>query len=92
MCDALDTAVGAVLQQYIGGQWCPIAYFSKQLLPEQTRYSTFNRELFAIYLSIQHFIEGRQFSFYIDHKPLTYAPLTSSDKYIPRQIRHLDFI
>ena len=26
MCDALDAAVGAVLQQYIGNWWCPIAY------------------------------------------------------------------
>ena len=55
MCDALDTAVRAVLQQYIGDQWCPIAYFSKRLQPAQTRYSTFDRELLAIYLSIKHF-------------------------------------
>ena len=95
MCDASDTAVGAVLQQYIGEQWCPIAYFSKQLQPAQTRYSTFDRELLAIYLSIKHFrhfIEGREFSVFTDHKPLTYALLTSSDKYTPRQVRHLDYI
>ena len=75
MCDALNTAVGAVLQQYIGDRWCPITYFSKQLQPAQTRYSTFDRKLLAIYLSIkhfQHFIEGRQFLIYTDHKPLTY--------------------
>ena len=55
MCDASDTAVGAVLQQYIGFQWSPIVYFVKQLQPAQTQYSTFNRELLAIYLSITHF-------------------------------------
>ena len=95
MCDALDTAVGAVLQQYIGDQWCPIAYFSKQLQLTQTWYSMFDRELLAIYLSIkhfQHFIEGWQFLVYTDHKPLTYALLMRSDKYTPRQIHHLDFI
>ena len=62
MCDASDTAVGAVLQQDIGGQWCPIAYFSKQLQAAQKRYSTFDRELLAIYQAIRHFrhfVEGR---------------------------------
>ena len=53
--DASDVAVGAVLQQYIEGAWRPIAYFSKKLLPAETRYSTFDRELLAIYLSIRHF-------------------------------------
>ena len=95
MCDASDTAVGAVLQQDIGGQWCPIAYFSKQLQAAQKRYSTFDRELLAIYQAIRHFrhfVEGRQFTVLTDHKPLTRALLTSSDKYTPRQVRHLDFI
>ena len=27
-----------------------------------------------------------------DHKPLTYALASHSDKYTPRQVRHLDFI
>ena len=55
----------------------------------------FDKEFLAIYLSIehfQHFIKGHQFLVYTDHKPLTYTLLTSSDKYTPRQIRHLDFI
>lgn len=59
--DASDTAIGAVLQQQIGDQWCPISYFSRKLKSAERRYSTFNRELLAIYLSIRHFrhmIEG----------------------------------
>ena len=95
MCDASATAVGAVLQQYLEDKWCPIAYFSKQLKPAQTRYSTFDRELLAIYLAVKHFrhfVEGRDFSVFTDHKPLTYALLAGSDKYTPRQIRHLDFV
>ena len=93
MCDASYMAVGAVQQQYIGDQWCPIAYFSKQFQPAQTRYSTFDRDLLAIYLSIKHFrhfIEGWQFLAYTNHKPLTYALLMSSDRYTPRQIWHLN--
>ena len=64
MTDASDHAVGAVLQQYVDQQWCPIAYFSKKLKPSETKYSTYDRELLAIYLSIKHFrhfIEGHTF-------------------------------
>ena len=95
MCDASDSAVGAVLQQDIDGQWCPIAYFSKQLQCAQKRYSTFDRELLAIYQAVKHFrhfVEGRQFTIFTDHKPLTRALLASSDRYTPRQVRHLDYI
>ena len=76
MADASDKAVGAVLQQRIENQWFPIAYFSRKLKPSETRYSTFDRELLAVYLVIKHFrhfVEGREFFVLTDHKPLTYA-------------------
>ena len=95
MTDASDVAVGAVLQQYINGEWCPIAYFSKTLKPAETRYSTFDRELLAIYLAIKHFryfVEGRKFHGLTDHKTLTYALASRTDRHSPRQARHLDFI
>ena len=95
MADASDRAVGAVLQQHINNSWCPIAYFSRKLRPAETRYSTFDRELLAIYLAIKHFrhfVDGREFFVLTDHKPLTFALSTHSDKYTPRQTRHLDFI
>ena len=93
--DASDTAVGAVLQQRIGDDWCPIAYFSKKLKPRETRYSAFDRELLGVYLAIKHFrhfVEGRTFHVLTDHKPLTVALTTPSDRHSPRQIRHLDYI
>ena len=37
-------------------------------------------------------MQGRPFSIFTDHKPLTYSLHTKSDIYSPRQIRHLDFI
>ena len=52
MTDASDIAVGAVLQQHINGQWCPLAFLSRALKPAETRYSTYDRELLAIYLTI----------------------------------------
>ena len=94
MVDASDTAVGAVLQQKIDHQWQPLAFFSKKLTSTETKYSTFDRELLAIYLSIKHFqyfIEGRDFYVLTDHKPLTFA-LHSNHNHSPRQLRHLEFI
>ena len=90
MTDASDVAVGAVLQQ-----WCPISFFSKALKPAETRYSTFDRKLLAVYLALKHFqyfLEGREFHILTDHKPLTYALSARADRYSSRQIRHLDLI
>ncbi len=76
MTDASDIAVGAVLQQYMEGQWCPLAFFSRALKPAETRYNTYDREFLAIYLAIKnfrYFLEGRDFHVLTDHKPLIYA-------------------
>lgn len=37
-------------------------------------------------------MEGHDFHVIKEHKPLTYTLAASSDKYTPRQIRHLDYI
>nr|VZI44160.1 unnamed protein product [Spirometra erinaceieuropaei] len=95
MVDASTVVVGAVLQQHLAGSTQPLAFFSKKLLPAETRYSTFGRELLAIYLAVKHFrhfLEGRDFTVLTDHKPLTFALRSLSDKYNPREIAHLDYI
>ena len=95
MTDASDVAVGAVLQQQVADQWHPISYFSKKLKPAEVRYSTFDCELLAVYLSIRHFrymVEGREFCVYTDHKPLTRALTSRSTQHSPRQVCHLDFV
>ena len=87
MSDASYNAVGAVLQQFINDKWCPVAFFSKKLKSAETKYSTFDRELLAVYLAIKqfrHFVEGRQFSITTDHKPLTFVLFTKSSKLTPR--------
>lgn len=71
--DASDTALGAVIQQQVKGEWQPLAFFSKKLNPAQTKYSPYDRELLAIYESVkyyQHMLEGRNFTIYTDHKPI----------------------
>ncbi|KMQ86204.1 pol polyprotein [Lasius niger] len=93
--DASDVAIGAVVQQHTKEGWQPLAFLSKKLNHAQTKYSPYDRELLAVYTAVKHFrhmIEGRQFTVYTDHKPITYAfnqdPLRSS----PRQARHLEYI
>ncbi|BHF59029.1 hypothetical protein SprV_0100198400 [Sparganum proliferum] len=95
MVDASNVAVGAVLQQSLPDSTGHLAFFSKKLSEAETRYSTFGRELLAAYLAVRHFrhlLEGREFTIFADHKPLTFAIHSRSDKLSPREIRHLDYI
>nr|VZH91271.1 unnamed protein product [Spirometra erinaceieuropaei] len=95
MVDASNVAVGAVLQQSLPDSTVPLAFFSKKLSKAEARYSTFGRELLAAYLAVRHFrhlLEGREFTIFTDHKPLTFAIHSHSDKLSPREIRHLDYI
>jgi cleavage and polyadenylation specificity factor subunit 1 len=92
--DASCSSLGAVLQQRKGDSWEPLAFFSKKLKPCETKYSAFDRELLSIYLAIKHFryfLEGRDFTVYTDHKALTTALFTKTER-SPRQANHLDFI
>ncbi len=93
--DASNTAIGAALHQIQNGQLQQLVFFSRKLKPAETKYSTYDRELLAIYESDRHFrtqIEGRTFAVYTDHKPLTYAFVKQSEKLMPRQLRHFDTI
>ena len=95
--DASGEAVGAVLQQRPreGGHWEPLAYFSKKLSPPERKYSAFDRELLAVYLGVRHFrhyLEGRAFPIFTDHRPLTFAMSKSSEPWSHRQARHLEYI
>ena len=93
--DASTTAMGAVLQQRVQDIWQPLAFFSRKLSPAQQKYSTYDRELLAIYEAVRYFhhmLEARHFTILTDHKPLTFAFHQKRDKCSPRQFNHLDFI
>uniref|UniRef100_A0A669E6I5 Gypsy retrotransposon integrase-like protein 1 n=1 Tax=Oreochromis niloticus TaxID=8128 RepID=A0A669E6I5_ORENI len=90
--DASDVAVGAVLEQRVSGVWQPLAFFSRTLRDSERKYSVFDRELLALHLATRHFrffLEGRSFTAYIDHKPLTFAMSKVSDPWSGCQQRQL---
>lgn len=70
-------------------------FFSKKLSGAERNYSTYDRELLAIYEAIKYnrdCVKGRQLIVRTDHKPLTFAFQQKSKKATPRQARQLDFI
>lgn len=98
-CDASNDCIGATLHQTTNLKVNqPLGFFSKKLTSTQKNYSTYDRELLALYAAVQHFrplIEGRELIILTDHKPLIYAFTTKSNntnKESPRRVRQLDFI
>ena len=70
--DASDTAVGAVLQQRLDGVWTPISFFSRKLHSAETKYSTFDKELLAMYLALKEVpILHRRATSYAVYRPQT---------------------
>ncbi len=95
MTDASDKMIGSALQQLVHNEWQPLAFYSKALTEAQQKYSTYDRELFAIYQSVRHFrymLEGLEFTIYTDHKPIEFAFKQNLDKATPRQARYLNYI
>lgn len=93
--DASNYAFGAVLQQKTNGCWQPFGFFSRKMSVAQTKYSTYDKELLAIYAAVKHFhymIEGRKFHILTDHKPLTYVFQQRAERVSPRQSRQISLI
>jgi len=94
--DASNMHMGGVLQQRDSrGALRPLGFFSRKLDSTQARYSTFDRELLACYLSIRHFrwcVEGRLVTVLRDHKLLTFALYRLSDAWSARQQRQLSYV
>ena len=76
--DASNLGIGAVLSQLDdAGHECPVAYFSRKLLPREEKYATVEKCL-AIKLAIQHFrvyLLGRHFTIQTDHRCLEWLDL-----------------
>ena len=64
--DTSGYAIGNILSQLIpdSGQWHLVAFFSRKMIPAETRYKTYNQELLAIVEAFEtwrHYLEGCKF-------------------------------
>ncbi|KXJ84088.1 hypothetical protein RP20_CCG020016 [Aedes albopictus] len=95
MIDASNLAAGAVLQQFSAGSWQPLGFYSEKFSESQRKYSTFGRELTAMKMAVKYFryfLEGRNFTIFTDHKPLTTAMSVNTNSRLPHEERYLRYI
>lgn len=75
-CDAGPVGIGAVLQHtYPDGTERPIIYIHKKLNKSQMAYSQIDKEAYSIKYAVEklhHFLIGREFTLYTDHRPLVH--------------------
>lgn len=93
--DASTTAIGAALEQLENNVWKPLGFFSRKLSDTEKRYSTYDRELLAIFAATKFFkdlIECRHFVIKTDHKPLIYVFKQKLDKASDHQLNQLHYI
>ena len=81
--NASGTHIGVALQQEMSpGGLQTLGFFSRKLNTAEQKYSTFDRELLAVYAAVRHFrwaLEGRRFYVLSDHKALTFSLHRQSD-------------
>ena len=75
--DSSDYAIGGILSQLTpdSGQWYPVAFFSRKMIPAETQYETHDQELRAIVEAFEtwrHYLGGCKFEVLvlIDHNNL----------------------
>lgn len=93
--DACDTALGAVLEQAdSGGEFHPVAYFSRKLQGPELNYPVREKEFLAIICALRHwrhYLLGQVFTLITDHKSLSYLKSQRSEP-VGRVARWLDFL
>lgn len=71
--DASGVRIASVLSQGEGDNEHPVAYWSRKLLPRETRYAAVEKECLAVVESIKafkHYLIGRHFTVQTDHRAL----------------------
>eukprot|EP01033_Poteriospumella_lacustris_P016763 gene16763-11993_t len=81
--DASDYGMGAYIFQIIAGKECPTLFVSKSFSKQQQKWSTPEKEAFAIYYTLRsnaHLLRDIPFTLQTDHKNLTYIDMKGSPK------------
>ena len=88
-CDASGVGIGAVLTQ--GKR--PIAYFSEKLSDSRKKYSTYDKEFYAIIRALDHwshYLRPRPFVLHSDHQALKF--INGQHKLNPRHAEWVEFL
>ena len=93
--DASAHSIGACLHQIINGDSKPLSFFSRKLSETEKQYSTFDRELLAIFAAVKRwkeFIHGHSITVFTDHRPLVGAFHNTKPRFSDRQQRQFSVI
>nr|XP_043615901.1 uncharacterized protein LOC122587800 [Erigeron canadensis] len=88
-CDASSVGIGAVLVQ--AGR--PVAYFSEKLNGSKLKYSTYDKESYAIIRAIthwSHYLKPKQFVLFPDHEALKF--INGQQKLNARHAKWVEFL
>lgn len=86
--DASDRGLGALLLQEKSGEYHPLVYLSKKLLPREQNFATVEKECYAIVWAVQRlqkYLYGREFIIETDHRALQWLKTMKSQN--PRLLR-----
>jgi ribonuclease HI len=88
-CDASGIAIGAVLSQ----DNRPVAYFSEKLNETKKKYSTYDKEFYAIIQALKkwrHYLVPQEFVLYSDNQALQF--ITRQEKLNQRHAKWVEFM
>ncbi|GJZ52252.1 reverse transcriptase domain-containing protein [Tanacetum coccineum] len=88
-CDASNVGIGGVLSQ--GGK--PVAFFSEKLNDAKRKYTTYDKEFYAIVRTLEHwshYLLPNEFVLFSDHEALKY--LNSQHKVSRRHAKWVEFL
>jgi len=95
--DASAHSIGACLNQHdnFSEEPKPLAFFSRKLSDTEQKYSTFDRELLAVFASEKKWrdvIDGSHTTVFTDHKPIVGAFKSNNSRLSDKHQRQLSFI